>query len=395
MNWLKQAALILIAIAIAGAVWLRFDPQAGALVTRYGFPQQIVSLITGKKDQAAGEQNGGAVAGNGGRRTNGGPGGGTLVVTDTVGSAAINDRVTAIGDGEALRSVTVVPLSAGTIESVDIEPGHRIEQGDVLFRLDAEVQRIARDRADLAVKIASEKVERTRKLVESRTVTAVQLTEAENELANAALELRDAQLELERRSVIAPIAGIVGIVPVEAGDYVTPQTEMATIDDRSAILLDFYVPERFASLVRTGQKVDAESIALPGLVIGGEITAIGSRVDRESRTLQIRATLGNADDQLRPGMSFRVRLSFTGETHPAVPPLSIQWSSDGAFVWKETDGAAQRVAVRIIQRNSDYVLVSADLEPGDRVVTEGVQNLRPGMPLRTSDGSASTGAAGS
>ena len=60
------------------------------------------------------------------------------------------------------------------------------------------------------------------------------------------LALRDAELALERRSIVAPIAGIVGILPVEAGNYVTSQTAIATIDDRSSIIVDFWVPERFA-----------------------------------------------------------------------------------------------------------------------------------------------------
>ncbi|MCB1384871.1 MAG: efflux RND transporter periplasmic adaptor subunit [Nitratireductor sp.] len=390
MNLLKQISLIVAVIVIAAVLWLRFDATASSLALRAGLPPQLVAFVSGNDGATTasteGSRGSGQGAGKGGGKAGGGwPGGdqATLVVTATAGEAAINDRVSAIGDGEALRSVAIVPLSSGTIASVEIEAGAQVAAGDVLFRLDSQAQAIARDRAALAVRIARDKVERNRKLVESRTVTAVQLTEAENELANAELALRDAELTLERRSVIAPIAGVVGLVPVEIGDYVTTDTQLATIDDRSAILLDFYVPERFAALVAVGQKIDAEAIALPDAPVAGEITAIASRIDRASRTFQIRARLDNAEDRLRPGMSFKVRLAFSGDSYAAVPPLAIQWSSDGAYLWKSVDDKAMRVPVRIIQRNSDTVLVSGAVAKGDTVITEGLQSLRPGMAVRS------------
>ena len=84
---------------------------------------------------------------------------------------------------------------------------------------------------------------------------------------------------------------------------------------------------------------------------------------------------------MRPGMSFRVVLRFPGDDYPAVDPLAVQWSSTGPYVWKVADGKSERIAVRILQRNSDYVLVSGDLATGDEVVTEGLQSLRPGSDL--------------
>ena len=81
-------------------------------------------------------------------------------------------------------------------------------------------------------------------------------------------------------------------------------------------------------------------------------------------------------------MALRMSLAFTGESHPAVDPLSIQWGADGAFVWAVRDGKALRLPIRILQRNSDAVLVEGDFQSGDLVVTEGVQALRPGSEVQ-------------
>jgi multidrug efflux pump subunit AcrA (membrane-fusion protein) len=75
-------------------------------------------------------------------------------------------------------------------------------------------------------------------------------------------------------------------------------------------------------------------------------------------------------------------MRFPGDTFPAVDPLAIQWSGEGAYVWTGEGGRATQVPVRIMQRNNDYVLVDAELAPGTLVVTEGVQLLRPGAPMR-------------
>ncbi len=360
---------------ITGAIWVRYFPGAGEIAANAGIPERLVGFVTRSSEVTGNKSDGGP----GNRR--GGGSDASLVVVAAVGEASINNRLTAIGDGEARRSVIVVPYSSGVLEEVHMVPGQRVTAGSVLAVLDAEAEKIARDQAALTVDTALEKVGRYETLLESLAGTEVQLTDARNELTKAQLVLREAQLEYDRRSIRAPIDGTIGFVPVERGDYITQTTEVATIDDRSVILLDFWVPERFASVINVGDSVKAVPASLPGREFSGEISAIASRVDRESRTLLVRAELDNEEDLLRPGMSFRVSMQFAGETYPAVDPLAIQWSSDGAFVWKSLNGKSEKVPVRIIQRNSDYVLVSGEIARGEDVVVEGIQNLRPGSEL--------------
>ena len=86
--------------------------------------------------------------------------------------------------------------------------------------------------------------------------------------------------------------------------------------------------------------------------------------------------------------------AFPGETFAAVDPLSIQWSTNGAYVWKVVDGKAVRGKVDIVQRNSDGVLVKGDVKPGDAVVTQGVLQLADNMPVRLLDQAAAAGTPG-
>jgi RND family efflux transporter MFP subunit len=276
---------------------------------------------------------------------------------------------------------------SGQIADIPVRPGSKVERGDVLIRLDAAQEELAVERAKLTVNDATAKVDRLQSLVASRAASSVEADQAQNALDAAKVALREAELDLSRRTVSAPIGGSLGILAVNAGDYVTSQSEIASIDDRSEILIEFYVPERFASGMEVGKQVTANAISRPGERFAGEISAVDNRVDEASRTLRVRAQIANPDDTLRAGMSFEVTVKFEGERWPSVDPLAIQWDSAGAYVWQVSNGKAGRVDVAIIQRNSDSVLIRADLKQGDEVVTEGVQSVRPGAAVRVIGGS--------
>jgi len=366
MSLWKQLVLLVIVVLVAAGLWARFFPGAGDVLARLGLDWLPVAA-------APAPQAGGRQAGPG----QGGPAQ-ALVVAQPVTRATINDRLIAIGSGRANNSVVVSPVVTGRLTEVLVQSGDQVQQGDVIARLDSDAEEIAVDRARIALDDANARLARVTALASSNTVTAVQRTEAELAVRNASLALRDAELMLERRSVRAPIPGIVGIIGVTQGNYVTTQSEILTIDDRSRILVDFTVPERFAAQLRVGDAISAASVARPDQVYAGEISAIDNRIDAASRTLRVQARITNPADTLRAGMSFRIEMRFPGDSFPAVSPLAIQWGTDGAYIWKIEAGSARRVPVRIIQRNTDSVLVDAAIAEGEMVVTEGVHAVREG-----------------
>lgn len=364
----KQFLVVLVVLLAAAAAWVKFFPGAPDVLARWGMDWAIVAVAP--PQGGAGEE---------GSRRQRGPQ--TAVVVAPVRTATINDKLSAIGTGRANRSVTVNPYASGRLTEILVDSGQTVEQGGVIARLDSEAEEIAVDRARIALDDAQARMDRITALRSSNTVTAVQVTEADLALSNARLALRDSELALDRRSIRSPITGIVGIVPVEAGNYVTTQTAIVTIEDRSEIIVDFWVPERYASGIAVGAPLSATPIARPNEVLEGTVSAVDNRLDEESRTLLVQAKLDNERDTLRPGMSFQVSMRFPGDSYPSVDPLAIQWGTDGAFVWAVRDGRAVRVSVRIVQRNTESVLVAAELTEADSVVTEGVHVVRDGAEL--------------
>ncbi|RUX50299.1 efflux RND transporter periplasmic adaptor subunit [Mesorhizobium sp. M4A.F.Ca.ET.020.02.1.1] len=369
----KQIVFALVILVAAAAAWVRFFPGAHEVLARWGIEWADAATsaqTTGAVDAAKQASS---------RDSNRQP---ANVVALPASTATINDRLQAIGTGRANASVTVNPYSSGRLVEFLVASGTHVDKGQVIATLDSDTEVIAEDRAKVGLQDAQDKLDRVKSLRASNAATPVAVADAEVALANAKLALRDAELALQRRSIVAPISGTVGILPISAGNYVTSQSAIATLDDRSSILVDFLVPERFAAAVKVGAQLSATPIANPSQAYTGTVSAIDNHIDEASRTLLVKATIANPADSLRAGMSFQISMKFPGDSYPAVSPLAILWGSDGAYVWAVADGKAKRVPVRIIQRNTETVLIDAPIVSGDMVVTEGTQSVSEGGEVR-------------
>lgn len=367
--------LVAVAVLFAAAVPLaaRFVPGSRPWLDRAGLlaPLAQIGVLPAEAAVDGGDQGGGGQGG-------GGRGGDTPVVAAPADIQALRDVVTAIGSAEGARSVVLLPEISGRVTAIHATPGERVEAGAIILDLDSGTAELMVARAQLVFDDAQATIRRMERLAGSGTVTDLQRQDAELALRTAELALRTAERDLADHSLRAPVAGFVGLIEVQPGDLVTPATAVTRIEDRSSLIVDFRVPERVASLIAVGDPVEASPVSQPGKTIAGRILAVDNRVDEASRTLRAQAAIGNDDDALRAGMAFRITFAFTGDDYPAVDPLAIQWGSDGAFIWLVRAGKAERLPIRILQRNADAVLIEAALRPDDLVVTEGVQSLRPG-----------------
>ncbi|MBH0238320.1 efflux RND transporter periplasmic adaptor subunit [Methylobrevis albus] len=382
----KQACLVLVVLVVAAVAWIRFDPAAAGVARGIGVPAAVVALVAASEGDAPA----GGRPGAGGR---GGPAGPIPVVTAAAVDSVTNDRVSAIGTAEALRTVRLFSRVTGMVTDVTFRAGETVEAGALLVALDDDAEVIARERADVTLADARAKVERYDRLAESRSLSTVERDVARSELAAAELALREAQLALSYREIKAPFRGVVGLSGIEVGDMINASTEITTLDDRSRLKVQFRIPEKYAALVALGQEATATTPSRPGETFSGALTAVGSRIEADSRTLVLEAEIENTADQLRPGMSFLVSLRFPGDAYPAVPALAVQWDREGSYVWRVSDNKVERVGVRIVERTPDTALIEGPIAAGDVVVQEGVQRLRPGVEVAAGGAPAAPDAA--
>jgi len=368
----KQVGVSLAVVGAGLCLWGFYSPDARNVLASIGLGKTPAGAM---EVAAAGSPTGQ----NAGSRRNGNA---TLVMTAPVKKGTVNDRLNAIGNGQAIQSVVVMPQTSGTLSEIRTAAGARVVKGQVLARLDDEEQVIERDKAQVALRSAIEKSSSYKNL---KSVSRLDVMDAQIAEESAKLALSTAELNLRRRDIVAPIEGVAGIVAANIGDNVTTQSTIVSIDDRSEILVNFWAPERFATVIKVGMPVEATSISRPGETFKGEIEAVDNRVDEASRTIRIRAKFGNEKDELRAGMSFGVTMRFAGETYASVDPLAVQWDAEGSHVWRVTDNKSNKVRVQIVQRNPDAVLVKAELAEGEPVVIEGLQRVREGGAVRVGE----------
>ncbi|WP_072395220.1 efflux RND transporter periplasmic adaptor subunit [Hyphomicrobium sp. CS1GBMeth3] len=316
------------------------------------------------------------------QRTRRGPATEPIVSVYEVKTEPVRERVAAVGSGRALAQVTLTTRVAGVISEVLFKGGDRVEKDQVLVRLASEPEAIAVETAEAQRAQAFDQVERYKQLNEA-SVSRVVRAEAETALKVADAALRRAREELDRMTIKAPFAGIVGLTNLQTGDYLAVGNPIATLDDRSTIVIEFTVPEAVAPQITTGMPVRASLAARPGEIYNGKVAGVGTRIDPITRTLSVRGEIPNPDLKLIPGSTFSVTVQLSGDKSPVVPGLAIQWDRSGAYVWRLTaDDTVERVDAAILARDGDRVFIEAKLAPGDRVVHEGGGLLTVGQKVK-------------
>ncbi|WP_413154356.1 efflux RND transporter periplasmic adaptor subunit [Bartonella sp. cb54] len=300
------------------------------------------------------------------------------VVVSSVKVQDFYKQFNALGSGRAIATAELTPWSAGMIDELYVSAGAKVKAGDSIAKLDSKKEEIAVARAKVQRDNNALALSRTLKLRATNTATEVQEIAARLELDNANLALRDADLALERRTIRAPISGVVGILPIDIGNTVALNTIIGRIENRERVLVDVWIPERYAPHIHKGDEVVASLTEQPDKTFVGHIYALDNKIDAESRTLHVQVEIQNEKDVLMSGMSFSIEFQFFDGSFPVVDPLAIQWNSKGSFVWRVKEGKVGYVPVSIIQHKEDQVFVEAPLEDGDQIVIQGVQMLYPG-----------------
>ncbi|MBJ2158657.1 efflux RND transporter periplasmic adaptor subunit [Variovorax sp. IB41] len=343
---------------------------------------------------------------------NGAPGGGGAPALVTLATAEKQDvpvTVQVNGSVVSLNSVDLRPQVTNTVSAVHVKEGQFVKAGQLLFSLDDR-----NDQANLArARAQQQKDEATMADLERQYKRSQDLV-AQNFIAKSAADATLSQLEAQRAAVAAdraavqsaqvalgyatlraPIAGRIGAVNIYPGTLVQPTLSLVTVTQLDPIAVSFPVPEGnlqdLLEAARSRSPVEA-------LVTGRKTPLIGSldfvdnTVDPQIGTVRAKAVFANADQGLWPGQFVGTRITvrtLSGAT--VVPAAALMMLSDGTSLYVVDQAkTATRRKVKTLHTFGTKVAVSG-VEPGEQVVIEGSQNVRPGGKVRVD---AKTGGAG-
>lgn len=288
-----------------------------------------------------------------------------------------------LGTAQANESITVTASVTGTVIETTFRDGEEVVAGQVLLRL-ASAEEFA-DRREVAVALADQQreLERIQGLIREGLVPRQQVEQQRSRVEELEARLAAVDARIADRVIRAPFAGVLGLRRVSTGSLITPGSAIVDLDDISVIKVDFTVPERFLGAIRSGMPIEARSVAFPDRVYRGAVTATSSRIDVATRSLTVRASIDNAQQELRPGMLLTTRLSLAPVDRLAVPEGALVALGDQNFVFVVgTDNRVQRQPVRIGRRQPGFVEILEGLDTDHQVVSEGTLRLRPGVAVR-------------
>ncbi len=321
-------------------------------------------------------------AGVGGGR---GRGNDTLVATAApIRQEPMEDLLATTGQLLSDEEVEVRSEVAGRVVALPFSEGGFVRRGQLLAAIDTDVLeaqlRALRTRHELAVVQAN----RQRQLFEIGGLSRQAVDQAEAEARVLEAEMQGLRAEIQRRRIYAPFAGQVGLRNVSLGAYVSPGDPITTLRAAGTLKLEFSVPERYLGRVSPGDDVVFE---VPGQdrTFRATVYAIERAVHASTRAFTVRARTPNPGGVLGPGAYAEVELVLDRVDDALIVPTgAIVPGVDSAAVFVVVDGQAERRPVALGIRAADRVQVIGGVAAGDTVLTSGVDQVRPGQPVRVS-----------
>jgi membrane fusion protein (multidrug efflux system) len=312
-------------------------------------------------------------------------------------SRTFTERLELLGVAKGRQSVTLSAATTQLVSRVLFSPGQTVSRGQVLVELKTTEQDAALAQARAREVQARRAYERWRTLGEQGYASAAAVDQYEAAWKSARADVGAAESRLGDRVIRAPFAGVVGLSDIAPGAIINPGAAIVTLDDLSAVRVDFQVPDRFLSAVREGQALTATVDAWPDARFSGRILRLDTRIDERTRALTARSEFASPDGRLKPGMMLRVGVSQGVRTALALPESAVAVQGEGASVFVVVqEGGRMTVQQRPVVaglRQDGWVEILEGVTTADRVVADGLNRIQSGQPVRPAGSPPPGGAA--
>lgn len=309
----------------------------------------------------------------------------SLVNVITPQKQTVRDSVRAVGNLNARDAVELTTEVSGRVVELNLNAGSRVDQGELLVRLDDRQARSDLTIARAELTDAERQYNRALSLQSNNSISRSEVDALRTTVEIAEAALASARTRLDNHRIEAPFAGALGLNDLSKGVYLSAGSVLTTLDATDVMELGFSVPERFLGQVRIGLSVQGTTPAWPEEKFSGELIELGTRVSQLSRTLPVKAVIPNSDGRLRPGQFMAVSLTLNTREALVIPEQAVLLRGDNKYVFVAEDGTARRLTVELGSRGPGWVEVSAGLTAEDRVIITGQDRLSDGDRIRAEE----------
>lgn len=309
-----------------------------------------------------------------------------------------------VGDIHAVKNVEIYARVKGYLEEVYVDEGKEVKKGQVLFRINNEEYEanLAKAKATLQSAVAEAKgaeleLKRVKLLVEKNVISKTEVEVAEAKLAavnakieEARSEKANAALQLAQTQIRAPFDGIIDRIPSKTGSLINEGTLLTTLSDTKHVFAYFNVSENeYLEYVKArGKSESQQSLVELELADGsyfkhkGTIETMEGAFDEGTGSIAFRARFSNPDKLLKHGSTGTVRLTNAVDNAILIPQKAAFEIQDKNFVYVvQQDNKIKTRVFTPQSRLGDYYVVKSGLEPGEKIVYEGLQGLKDGATI--------------
>jgi membrane fusion protein, multidrug efflux system len=314
------------------------------------------------------------------------------VTTIVAGQDEWEASLEAIGTVTAVRGVVVSADLPGMVASLTFDSGERVRAGEVLVTLDTKQEKAQLAAAEAQRDLTRISLERIRGLRAKGVTSQAEFDRVEAEAKQAEARADEIRAIIERKTIRAPFAGVLGIRQVNLGQYLDGGDPIVPLQALDPVYVDLSVPQQDVHEVRVGAEARVQLEKADSVAATGTITAVNSIVDESTRNIRAQVTLRNRDEALIPGMFVRVHV-MTGASAAvvALPASAINFAPYGnsVFIVEEIKGPDGQTYVGVRQQfvklgaaRGDQVSIVEGVKAGEEVVTSGVFKLRGGAAVQ-------------
>lgn len=322
------------------------------------------------------------------------------VTVATVASKSMPVQLQAIGNVEAISTVSIKPQISGELVGVHFKEGDFVKKGQLLFTIDRVPFEAALRQAEGTLAKDEAQAENARvdaaryeglghEGVVSRQQVDAAVSSAHAMAATVAADkaaVETAKINLRYTSIYSPIDGRTGTIGVKQGNLVKANDVpiLVTINQIEPIYVSFSIPEQQLAELKqysAGKNLHVQASPQGGnRDFDGKLTFMDNAVDLTTGTIKLKATFENEEHALWPGQFVDVQLNLTTQSNAIViPSAALQSSQNGTFVYVvNADLTAQPQPVKVARTMGDTAVIATGLQAGQRVVTDGQLRIVPG-----------------
>ena len=298
-----------------------------------------------------------------------------------VSPSLLINEIMVSGSLQAFETVDLKNEVAGRVVTINLPEGKFVKKGTLLVKLfDDDLQsQLKKMKSQLAIQ--QQIYNRQSELMKVNGITQNDYDQSGLTLNSLKADIEVQKTLIRKTEVLAPFDGVIGLRNISIGAIVTPSTLLATIRTANKLKLDFYVPEKYSSEIRTGMKVKF-SMSNSAKTYDATVLATEEGIDDATRNLKVRAVVNSQSNELLSGGFSNVQLRLSENKNAImIPTQAIIPQEENKIVIVSRNGIAKFAVVKTGMRKADNIEITEGVQPGDTIVTSGLLFVKEGSKL--------------